>query len=136
MFVLEAKKLEKKFFFEIWRKNFDLFVKTALYVPRGTHWVKKIFESSIFFQILKNFEWTFTVLGEKLCGRDIKIELCTLCLQSIILRKKIIFWKFCKFLFNSDVEHKNFGFVATEFSSGYSKVHSRCLYEFSSRCWY
>ena len=27
-------------------------------------------------------------------------------------------------------------FVATELSPGLSKVHYRCLYEFSSRCWY
>ena len=93
------------------------------------------FEKSLFFQNLHNFERTFTVLGKKVLWRDIKKENFTLCLQSIMLGIKINFWKICKFLFNSDVEHKNFGFVATEFSSGYSKVHSRCLYEFSLRCW-
>ena len=170
-------------FFEPWRKNVDLFLKTAFYVSKGTFWVKKtLFESSVFFQTLRNFERTFTVLGEKVFGRDIKIEKCsfrrirfikksnfwkssffsnfqnfegtftvlgekrfgrdirnencTLCLQSINLRIKIVFWKFCKLSLVSDLEHEVFGFVATEFSPGLSKMQSTCLYEFSSRCWY
>ena len=36
-------------FFEPWRKNFDLFLKTAFYVSKGTFWVKFFFESSDFF---------------------------------------------------------------------------------------
>ena len=46
------------------------------------------------------------------------------------------FWKFCKFSCYSDLEQKFFGFVATEFSSGLSKLHSTCLFEFSLRCWH
>ena len=49
---------------------------------------------------------------------------------------KIIFWNFCKFSFYSDLEHEFFGFVATEFSPGLSKRHSRSLSESSLRCWY
>ena len=171
--------------FEPWRKNFDLFLKTAFYVSKGTFWVKKKFlwkfwfffklfqtlnepllcfarkfsagisklkravfvsydqskktnfwKFSLFYQILQNFERTFTVLGEKVLGRDIEIENCTLCLQSIMLGIKIIFWRFCKFSFYSDLEHNMFGFVATEVSPGLSKMHSKCLLEFSLRCWF
>ena len=81
----------------------------------------KFLKLLFFFQFLQNFERTITVLGEKVFGRDIKIENYTLSLQSIMLRIKIIFWKFCKFSFYSDLEHKFFGFVATEFSPGLSK---------------
>ena len=169
-------------FFEPWLKNFDLFLKTAFCVSKGTFLVKffwkfcffsnyselwtniycawresfrqgyqnwkmqfsshnidqkiKLLKVLFIYQILQNFERTFTVLGEKILGRGIKIENCTLCLQSINLRMKIIFWKFCKFSFVSDLEHKFFGFVATEFSPGLSKMHSACLFEFSVRCWY
>ena len=81
----------------------------------------KLLKNLYFFQNLHNFERKFTVLGEKILCRDIKNENCTLCLQSIMLGIKINFWKFCKFSFISDMEHKKFGFVATEFSSGLSK---------------
>ena len=217
-------------FIEIWRENFDLFVETAVYVSKGTLWVKKtLFKSSVlfsnsseiwtniycacresfrqgyqnwkmqfsshkiyqkikllkvlfffqilqnlegtftvlgeknlrqgyqnwklqslfhkikqkiellknpFFQNLENFQRTFAVLGEKVLGRGIKIENCTLCLQSINLTIKILFRNFCKFSFVSDLEHEFFGFVATEFSPGLSKLYSTCLFEFFSRCWY
>ena len=171
-------------FFEPWRKNFDLFLKTVFCVSKETFLVKKNFLKVLFFfhtirnfertftvlgkevfgrdikiencsfrlirlikksnfwkfsfyyQILQKFERTLTVLGEKVLGRDIKIENCTLCLQSIMLGIKKIFWKFCKFSFYSDLEHKFFGFVATEISPGLSKLHSTCLFEFSLRCWY
>ena len=36
-------------FFEPWRKNFDLFLKTAFYVSRGTFWVKNFFWKFCFF---------------------------------------------------------------------------------------
>ena len=124
-------------FFEPWLKKFDLFLKTAFCMSRGTFLVKKtFFESSVFFQTLRNLDRTFTVLGEKLFGRDIKNENCTLCLQNIMLRRKIIFWKFCMFSFVSDLEHEIFGFVATEFSRVLSKLHSTFLFEFFLRCWY
>ena len=65
----------REIFFEPWLKNFDLFLKTAFCVSKGTFLVKKIFfESSVFFQTLRNFERTFTVLGEKVFGRELKIE--------------------------------------------------------------
>ena len=95
----------------------------------------KLLKVLFIYQILQIFDRTFTLLGEKSSGRNIKIENCTLCLQSIILKIKNFFWKFCKFSFISDLEHKIFGFVATEFSPGLSKRLSSCVYEFSSRCW-
>ena len=36
-------------FFEPWRKNFDLFLKTAFYVSKGTFWVKNFFWKFCFF---------------------------------------------------------------------------------------
>ena len=143
-------------------------LKTAVFVSKVQS-KNQTSRSSLFFPILQNFERTFTVFGEKLFGRDIKIEKCSLrlirsnkkpnfrkipffsksselwtniyracqkvlgrgiklenfalCLQSINLRIKIIFWKFCKFSFVSDLEHEVFGFVATEISPGLSKLH-------------
>ena len=84
---MRSETIKTETFSEIWRKNFDLFVKTAFYVSKGTLWVKKQrLNVLIFFQTLQNFERTFTVLGENFSGRDNKVENCTLCLQSIILR--------------------------------------------------
>ena len=87
-------------------------VKIAVFVSKDQS-KNQTSESSLFFQTHQNFERTITVLGEKVLGRDIKIENCTLCLQSIMLGIKIIFRKFCKFSFYSDLEHEIFGFVAT-----------------------
>ena len=85
-------------FFEPRLKNFDLFLKTAFCVSKGTFWVKKLFLKVLFlFQILENFERKFTVLGEIVFSRDIKIENCTLCLQSINLGINLIFESFVSF---------------------------------------
>ena len=113
--------------YQIWKKEFS------------SHKINqkiKLLKVLFIYQILQNFERTFTELGEKVLGRAIKIENCTFCFQNIKLRTKIIFWKFCEFSFYSDLEHKFFGFVATEFSRGLSKLHSTCLFEFFSRSWY
>ena len=96
----------------------------------------KILKVLFIYQTLQNFERTFTLLGEKVLGRDIKNENCTLCIQSIMLGIKITFSMFCKFSFYSDLEHKFFGFVATKFSPELSKLHFTCLFEFFLRCWY
>ena len=96
----------------------------------------KILKVLFIYQTLQNFERTFTVLGEKVFGKDIKIENSTLCLQSIMLGIKIFFRKFCKFSFYSDLEYNCFGFEATEFSPSLSKIQSTCLYEISLRCGY
>ena len=89
-------------------------LKVAVIVSKDQSKIQ-IFESSLLFQNLQKFERTFTVLGVKLLDRYIKIEFCTLCLQSIILRIKTTnFRKFCEFSFISDVEHKYFGFVVTQ----------------------
>ena len=57
----------------------------------------KLLKNLFFFQNLQNFERTFTVLGGKVLGRGIKIENCTLCLQSINLRIKNFFETFSSF---------------------------------------
>ena len=51
----------------------------------------KTFETSLSFQSVQNFERTFPVLGEKLFGRDIKIENCSL--RLVRSNKKSNFWK-------------------------------------------
>ena len=88
--------------FEPWQKSFDLFDKTALYVSKGTLLSKKTFsESSGFFQTLQVFERTFTVLGKKNLGRDIKDENCSLRLKRSI--KKPNFWNFSFFSNSSEL---------------------------------
>ena len=72
-------------------------LKIAVFVSKDQS-KNQTFESSRFFQILQNFKRTFTVLGEKLFGRDIKIEKCSLRLKRSI--EKSNFWKF-SFLSNS-----------------------------------
>ena len=135
-------------FFGPWLKKFDLFLKTAFCVSKGTFWVKFFFESSVFFklfgnlnelllclarklsagisklknavfvskdqsknqifetslfffQFLQNFERTITVLGEKVFGRDIKIESCSHRLKRSI--KNSNFWKFSSFSKSSEI---------------------------------
>ena len=74
----------------------------------------------LFFSNSSNFERTFTVFGEKLFGRDIKIENCSFCLKRSI--KKPNFWKFwCFFkLFRFLNEHSPC--LAKKFSAGISKM--------------
>ena len=59
----------------------------------------KLLKVLFFYQFLQNFERTFTVRGGKFLGMDIKNENCTLSLQSIMLRIKIIFDCFVSFPF-------------------------------------
>ena len=67
-------------------------------MSKGTFLVKKNFlESSVFLQTLQNFQRTFTVLGRKVFGRDIKIESC-----SLRLIRSITKIKFLKVLFFSN----------------------------------
>ena len=107
---------------EPWRKLFDLFVKTALYVSKGILWVKKkqLLKILIFLQALQVFERTFTVLDEKIFGKDIKIENCSLRLKGSI--KKPNFWKFWFFfkLFRFLNEHSPC--LAKKFSAGISNL--------------
>ena len=86
-------------FFEPWLKNFDLFLKTAFCLSKGTFWVKKFFLKVLFFSILSD-HWTknYWVCGEKDFGRDIRIENCSLGLHKTILKKKTNFWKLSNFL--------------------------------------
>ena len=105
-------------FFEPWRKNFDLFLKTAFYVSKRTFWVKKqLLKVLIFFQNLHIFERTFTVLGEKFFCRDIKNENCSLRLKRSI--KKSIFWKFSFFSFSSEFWMNNYRAWQKSFRQGY-----------------
>ena len=152
--------------FEPWREIFCLFVKTALYVSKGTLWVNKqllkvliffkhfrflnerspclakkfsagisnmkiavfvawdlsknqTFESSLFFQILQNFERTITVLGGTLFGRDIKNENCSLRLKRSI--KKPNFWKISFFSNSSELWTNNYRARRKIFRQGYQK---------------
>ena len=67
-------------------------------MSNGTLWVKKqLSEFLIFFQTLRIFERTFSVFGEKIFGRDIKIENCSL--RLIKSNKKSNFWKISFFSF-------------------------------------
>ena len=66
-------------------------LKIAVFVSKDES-KNQIFENSLFFQLLQNFEQTITVLGKKVFGRDIKIESCSLRLIRSI--KKSNFWKF------------------------------------------
>ena len=107
--------------FEPWQKNFDLFDKTALYVSKGTHFSKKaVSESSDFFQTLQVFERTFTVLGEKHFGRDIKIDNCGLRLKRSI--KKPNFWKFWCFFKLFRFLNELSQCLAKKFSAGISNL--------------
>ena len=108
-------------FFGPWLKNFDLFLKTAFCVSRGTILVKKVFfESSVFYQTLRNFERTFTVLGEKVFGRDIKIEKCSFSL--IRSTKKSNYWKFSLFIKIFRTLNEHLPCVPIKFCAGISKM--------------
>ena len=118
-------------------KVFGRDVKIESYSLRLITSIKKsIFESSLFFKFFRILNEPLPCLAKKFCAGISKNEICTLCLQSIMLGIKINFWKFCKLPFYSELENKFFGFVATEFSPGLSKLHFTCLFEFSLRCWY
>ena len=106
----KIKLLKNLFFFKFFRtsneqlpcsaENFSAALsklKNAVFVSKDQS-KNQTSESSLFFQILQNFERTITVLGGKLFGRDIKIENCSLRLTRSI--KKSNFWKF-SFLSNS-----------------------------------
>ena len=65
-------------------------------MSKGTLWVKKqLLKALIFFQTLQVLERTFTMLGEKIFGRDINIENCSLGPKRSIKKSKI--WKFSFF---------------------------------------
>ena len=70
-----------------------------------------------FFQTFRNFERTFTVLGEKVFGRDIKIEKCTFRLIRLI--KKSNFWKFSFFSNSSELWTNNYRAWRKTFRQGY-----------------
>ena len=104
-------------FFEPWRRNFDLFLKTAFCVSKGTFWVEIFFWKFCFFQTLRNFERTFIVLGEKVFGRDIKNERCSFRLIRSI--KKSNFWKFSPFSNSSELWTNNYRARRKTFRQGY-----------------
>ena len=125
---IKSEIIYKDTFLEIWRENFDLFVKTALYVSKGTVWVKKqLLKVLIFFQTLQVFERIFTVLGKKVFGRDIKIENCSLRLKRSI--KKPNFWKFSFFSKTSEFWTNIYRAWRKSFEQGYQNWK---LYSMSS----
>ena len=119
-------------FCEPWLKKFDLYLKTAFCVSERTFLVKFFFESSVFFQTLRNFERTFTVLGEKFLGRDIKIEKCSLRLKRSI--KKPNFWKFSFFFKLFRTLNEQLPCLAKKFWAGISKLKI-VLHVFRVSCW-
>ena len=70
-----------------------------------------------FFQTLRKFKRTFTVLGEKVFGRDIKIENCSLRLKKSI--KKSNFWKFSFFSTSSEFSTNIYCAWRESFRQGY-----------------
>ena len=87
----------------------------------------KLLENLFFLQILQNFERTFTVLGEKLFGRDIKIEKCSVRLERSI--KKPNFWKFAFFSISSELWTNLYSAWRKTFRQGYQNWK---LYSMSS----
>ena len=119
-------------FFEPWLKNFDLFLKTAFCVSKGTFLLKNFFWKFCFFRTLRNFEWTVTVLGEKVLGRDIKIEKCSLRLERSI--KNSNFWKFSFFIKFFRTLNEHLPCLPKKFCAGISKLKI-VLYIFRISCW-
>ena len=70
-----------------------------------------------FFQILQNFERTFTVLGEKVSGSDINIEKCSFRLIRSI--KGSNFWKFSFFSNSSELRTNSYRARRKTFWQGY-----------------
>ena len=104
-------------FFEPWWKNFDLFLKTAFCVSKGTFWVIFFLKFLFFFQYLRNFERTFTVLGENFFDGDIKIEKRSFRLRKLI--KLLNFWKFSFFSNSSELWTNNYRARQKTFRQGY-----------------
>ena len=77
----------------------------------------KLLKVLFIYQTLQNFERTFTVLGEKLFGRKIKIENCSLRLKRSI--KKSISWKFSFFSTSSEYWTNNYRAWQKSFRQGY-----------------
>ena len=119
-------------FFEQWLKNFDLFVKTAFCVSKGTFLEKKFFLKVLFFSIFPNFERTFIVLGEKVFGRDIKIEKCSFRLERSI--KNSNFWKFSLFVKFFRTLNEHLPCLPKKLCAGISKLKI-VLYIFRISCW-
>ena len=102
-------------------KNFSAGIsklKIAVFVPKDQS-KNQTSESSLFFQILQNFERTFTVLGEKLFGGVIKIENCSL--RLIRSNKKWNFWKISFFSDSSEIRTNNYRARRKFFRQGYQK---------------
>ena len=105
-------------FFEPWRKNFDLFLKTAFYVSKGKFWVKTtFFESSVFFKFFRTLNEHLLCLARKFSERDIKIEKCSF--RLIISIKKSNIWKFSFFSNSSELRTNNYRARRKSFQQGY-----------------
>ena len=86
--------------YRAWRKTFRQGYQNWKLQSSSRKIKQKIkYLKNLFFLNFQKSEWTFTVLGEKVLGRGIKIANCTLSLQSIMLRIKIIFESFVSFPF-------------------------------------
>ena len=81
-------------------KVFGRDVKIESYSLRLIRSIKKsIFESSLFFKFFRTLNEQLPCLAKKFCAGSSKIEICTWCLQSIMLRIKLIFWNSVSFPF-------------------------------------
>ena len=110
-------------------KNFSAGIskmKIAVFVSKDES-KNQIFENSLFFQLLQNFEQTITVLGKKVFDRDIKIEICSLRLIRSI--KKSNFWKFSFFSNSSELWTNIYSAWRKIFGQGYQNCK---LYSMSS----
>ena len=77
-------------------------------------------ESSLFFSNPSEFEGTITVLGEKVFGRDIKIDKCSFRRRRSI--KKSNFWKFSFFFKFFRTLNEHLPCLAKNFLAGMSKL--------------
>ena len=110
-------------------KNFSAGIsklKSAVFVSKDQS-KNQTSESSLFFQFLQNFERTFTVLGGKHFGREIKIENCSL--RLIRSNKKSNFWKTSFFSKFSELWTNIYRACRKSFGQGYQNWK---LYSMSS----
>ena len=120
--------------YRAWRRTFQQgYQKWKL--QSSSHKIKqniKLLKNLFFFQNLQNFERTFTVLGEKIFGRVIKIEKCSF--RLIRSTKKSNYWKFSLFIKLFRTLNEQLPCLAKKFWAGISKLKI-VLFVFRVSCW-
>ena len=124
MLVLEVTWLEVKLFLNHGGKISTCFLKLHSTCPKEDFKKKLFLKILFFFQTLRQFERTFTVLGEKVFGRDIEIEKCSIRLIRSI--KKSIFESSLFFKFFRSL-NEQLPCLAEKFWEGYQnwKLYSK-----------